>query len=316
MKTSIKTPISLLQAPAQKKEREGGEEFGRVYLCTNGHRHYVQSIDRLADYGLRWPEDLIQVPDSIITSFRIGGWCPKIFAKSTRPEDINSSITMREFMSAGLTGIGLEVGAGASPFPVPLNCHVLFGDRIPHDKLIVELYPGQTSFDLVHPDILMDFDSFDGIADNSLDFIIGCHVIEHVRDPISTIVNGYRKLKPGGNLLLVIPDKERTFDKHRPLTKLQHLIDDYLVPDPERDRLHYEEFFRLAFPVPEIEIDVTVEKAVKSKTDIHFHVWNYSSFKELVNYVNTQYVAYSKIWSHPTLSDEKNDIEFYFRLTK
>lgn len=117
-------------------------------------------------------------------------------------------------------------------------------------------------------------------------------------------------------MLLVIPDKERTLDRERPLTTLQHLIEDHSNPDPERDRLHYEEFFRLAFPTPADEIESHVRNAMESKTDCHFHVWNYDSFGELVNYVNRELVNWSSIWSHPTLSNQQHDIEFYYRLTK
>lgn len=162
--------LSLLQA-------RGGEFGDKVYVCSNGFRHYVPSVDRLAHYGLRWPQDLIQVPDVVLASFAIGGWLPAPFGVDVQPKTIKSSLTMREYMAAGLHGIGLEVGAGASPFPVPLDCHVLFGDRIPHNQLVAELYPGQREYELVRPDVLTDFDDFDGIADESLDFIIGCHVI-------------------------------------------------------------------------------------------------------------------------------------------
>lgn len=300
---------SLVQA-------RGGQFGEKVYLCANGVRHYVPSVDRLSHYGFSWPEDLIQVPDTVVASFAIGGWLPSYFDKDVRPENIKSSLVMREYMASNVSGIGLEVGAGASPFPVPVNCRVIFGDRIPHDQLVAELYPGQRAEELVRPDLLTDFDDFDGVADESLDFIIGCHVIEHVLDPIGTILNGYRKLKPGGQLLLVIPDKERTLDRERPLTTLQHLIEDHSNPDPERDRLHYEEFFRLAFPTPADEIESHVRNAMESKTDCHFHVWNYDSFGELVNYVNRELVNWSSIWSHPTLSNQQHDIEFYYRLTK
>jgi SAM-dependent methyltransferase len=294
-----------------------GGEFGeKVYVCGNGFRHYLPSIDRLKSYGLRWPDDLIKVPDQVLAAFAIGGWLPALFDKDVRPESIHSSLSMREYMAASLHGIGLEVGAGASPFPVPLHCRVLFGDRIPHQQLVAELYPGQREFELVQPDLLTDFDDFNGIADESLDFIIGCHVIEHVFDPIGTLVNAYRKLRPGGQLLLVVPDMERTFDRERPFTTLDHLILDHQTPDPVRDQGHYEEFYRYAFKTAESELHDKVTREFSRRGDLHVHVWNYETFSELVDYVDSNLANWSSIWSHPTLSDRKHDIEFYFRLTK
>lgn len=196
--TKDKRPLGLSLVQAR-----GGKFGEKVYLCANGVRHYVPSVDRLPYYGLSWPEDLIPVPEAVIASFAIGGWLPSHFDKDVNPKSISSSLMMREYMAAECSGTGLEVGAGASPFPVPINCRVMFGDRIPYDQLVAELYPGQIAEELVRPDLLTDFDDFEGVSDESLDFIIGCHVIEHVLDPIGTILNGYKKLKPGGSCYLL-----------------------------------------------------------------------------------------------------------------
>ncbi len=301
--------LSLLQA-------RGGHFGDKAYVCSNGFRHYVPTVDRLTQYALSWPRDLIQVPDAVLASFAIGGWLPERFDDGIPSQPITSSLTMREYMAAGLRGIGLEVGAGASPFPVPLHCRVLFGDRLSYEQLVTELYPGQHEHELVRPDIRTSFDKLDGIADESLDFIIGCHVIEHVFDPIGALVNAHRKLRPGGQLLLVIPDMERTFDRNRPLTTLQHLKLDHFSPDLERDRKHYEEFYTLAFKTPESDLQNKVAGEFARRGDLHAHVWNYSTFRELVEFVASTLVGWSKQWSHPTLPDPQHDIEFYYRLTK
>ena len=44
----------------------------------------------------------------------------------------------------------------------------------------------------------IDAQTFDGIDNDSLDFVISAHVIEHLRDPIGSIVNAIRVLKAGG----------------------------------------------------------------------------------------------------------------------
>lgn len=308
--TRVTGGLSLLQA-------RGGRYGDKVYVCARGFRHYVPSIDRLAKYGLRWPEDLIQVPDTVLGSFAVGGWLPTLYANDEASlQPIQSSLVMREYLASNLRGMGLEVGAGASPFPVPLRCRVLFGDRLSHEELVAQLYPGQREFELVCPDVITNFDSFDGIADESLDFIIGCHVIEHVSNPIGTLVNAHRKLRSGGVLVLVVPDSSRTFDRDRPLTSLDHLKLDYLAPDPTRDRQHYEEFYRLAFKTPEAELHQKVENEYARRGDLHMHVWSYESFGEVVSYVDRNLCQWSEKWSHPTLPDVQHDIEFYFRLTK
>lgn len=308
-------PAITLTGAALLQSR-GGYFGDKAYLCVNGSRRYIPSLDRLAAYGVNWPEELTQVTDQVLSSYSIGGWLPAADAGSKDPQTIRSGPEMREFMASGLKGFGLEVGAGASPFPVPVGCRVIFGDRISHEQLVAELYPGQQEFELVRPDVITDFDDFDGIGDESLDFIIGCHVIEHVFDPIGTLVNAHRKLRPGGKLLLVVPDKGRTFDRERPTTTLAHLIEDHNEPSPSRDRTHYEEFYRLAFKTPEADLQTRVDTAFAQRGDLHVHVWDYLSFTALVSYVNSELVPWSNIWSQPALADKINDIEFYFVLTK
>jgi len=298
-------------------QARGGKFGDKVYLCANGKRHYVPSVDRLKHYGFKWPQDLQQVSDEVLMAFQIGGWLPEILPhENIKSDSIKSSMTMREYVAAQLKGIGLEVGAATSPFPVPIGCKVLYGDRIPHEQLVASLYPGQVEFELVRSDLITDFGDFNGIADQSLDFIIGCHVIEHVFDPIGTLINAYRALRLGGMLVLVIPDRDRTFDRRRPLTELDHLLIDHEQPDPQRDYGHYEEFYRLAFKTPSDQLRSKVEHQFRCRGDLHVHVWNYQTFMEMIAYVNKNFVRWSNIWSHQTLSDEKNDIEFYFTLTK
>jgi SAM-dependent methyltransferase len=63
------------------------------------------------------------------------------------------------------------------------------------------------------------------LADNSVDFVISSHVIEHFPDPIKALREWYRVVKPGGYLYIIAPHKERTFDKERPRSTLAELIE-------------------------------------------------------------------------------------------
>lgn len=62
------------------------------------------------------------------------------------------------------------------------------------------------------------------VPDNSQDFIISSHVLEHFYNPIKALNHWYSKIKPGGFIFMIIPHKDRTFDKDRPRTSLQELI--------------------------------------------------------------------------------------------
>lgn len=47
-----------------------------------------------------------------------------------------------------------------------------------------------------------------GVADNSLDFVHASHCLEHMRDVAEAMRNWLRILKPGGHLIVTIPDED------------------------------------------------------------------------------------------------------------
>ena len=127
----------------------------------------------------------------------------------------------RRRYSRFLTGRGLEIGALGNPMPLPNASEILYSDVLRPEQ-IDEMYPGSR-----HPDIISDSERFDSIATGELDFVVANHVLEHVTDPIGALAEWHRVLKPGGLLLVSLPDKRYTFDYSRKRTPLAHLEDDH-----------------------------------------------------------------------------------------
>jgi SAM-dependent methyltransferase len=291
--------------------------FGeKVFLCFKGRRHYVPSAERLMEYGFLWPDDVIRVDERIISGFRPGGHLPSPSATLREISPKSGSVRMREALAHELSGTGIEIGAGASAFPVPLHCRVVYVDRYDIEELKSNKYGTDKEEDLIIPDFISDAEDLGPFSDNSLDFIILCHVIEHTKNPIGAILQAFRKLRAGGKLLLVIPDKERTFDRLRDITEIEHLIIDFNDPDPRRDHSHYEEFYRLAIPVNKWDFDNFVSDMFRIEYPIHFHVWNYLSFCEMLTYITNNLCTWNGIRTFPAMADPAADIEFYALLTR
>ena len=47
-----------------------------------------------------------------------------------------------------------------------------------------------------------------GVADNSIDFIHSSHCLEHLVDPVEGLRNWLRVVKPGGHLVITVPDED------------------------------------------------------------------------------------------------------------
>jgi SAM-dependent methyltransferase len=66
--------------------------------------------------------------------------------------------------------------------------------------------------------------------DNTFDFVVASHVLEHFYDPIATLQEWLRVVKPYGLVFVIFPHKDRTFDKDKPRTQLSELLDRHHLP--------------------------------------------------------------------------------------
>lgn len=184
-----------------------------------------------------------------------------------------------------LTGTGVEVGAGNRPFPLPEGARVIYGDI--RDQASVERYFNSAE---VKAGGTIDAQSFAGIADNSLDFVISAHVIEHLRDPVGSIVQAIRVLRPGGIHVLAVPDLRFTFDRRRPAMTVEHALRDYADGGAGTCRQAYEEHLRYVHPeltgqhYSEAEIEWQSGENAKrwQEFDVHFHAWTREAFESLL----------------------------------
>jgi SAM-dependent methyltransferase len=83
------------------------------------------------------------------------------------------------------------------------------------------------------------------LSSAAYDFVLSSHMLEHSANPLKALREWLRVLKPGGTLLLVLPHREGTFDHRRPVTSLQHLVDDFERQVGEDDLTHLAEILQL-----------------------------------------------------------------------
>ena len=127
------------------------------------------------------------------------------------------------------------------------------------------------------------------LKDNQFDFLLSSHSLEHIANPIKALNHWCRILKESGRLVLILPDSSVTFDRKRPITKLEHLIEDYNNDVQEDDDTHYNEVIDLH--------DMDLDKALGSRDilkertiqnlsyrAVHHHVFNFELIKDLLSY--------------------------------
>lgn len=84
-----------------------------------------------------------------------------------------------------------------------------------------------------------------GVGSGAYEFILSSHLLEHAANPLATLAEWFRLLVPGGCLVLVLPHREGTFDHRRPVTTLEHLVDDFCAGTGEDDQTHLPEILKL-----------------------------------------------------------------------
>ncbi len=199
-----------------------------------------------------------------------------------------------EFAARFLAGKGLEIGALHQPLAIPPTAKARYVDRLPVDKLREE-YPELADWSLTEVNVIDNAELLETVAEESQDFIIANHFLEHCEDPIRTIGTHLGKLRPGGVLFYAVPDKRYTFDHRRPLTPLEHVVTDH-EQGPERSRAeHYDEWARLVVDEDDDAPDAGTgefEEWAEAKArklegadySIHMHVWTQSEFLKMVLY--------------------------------
>jgi SAM-dependent methyltransferase len=99
---------------------------------------------------------------------------------------------LRDSRHAARYFVGVGVDIGGKPDPL---------------MLYREYFPGIVSlrtWDIEDGDAQL----MQGVADESFDFVFSSHCLEHLRDPAEGLRNWFRIIKPGGHLIVAVPDED------------------------------------------------------------------------------------------------------------
>jgi predicted SAM-dependent methyltransferase len=200
---------------------------------------------------------------------------------------------------------GIEIGGPSPVFtkagPVPFYEIISHLDNINHsDKTVWSSIDKGENFEYNKAkqkgkQIIADATDLTAIASNSYDFMLSSHVIEHVANPIKALNEWKRIIKSEGYLTILVPNRKQTFDRKRPLTQLNHIIDDYKNHTKEDDSTHFEEIIKL-HDVP-IDGNVTsyedhVNRTLNNKNIrvAHHHTFDINLLIELLKYCDFEII--------------------------
>ena len=205
--------------------------------------------------------------------------------------------------------IGLEIGGPSKFFDLKSYFPVyLFAKRIDGVNFSTETVwegkieegqnyhygDGKTGYQFIS-----EASELENIKNNNYDFLLSCHSLEHVANPLKALKRWNEVLKVHAKIVLVLPDKEYTFDVKRPYTSFEHLLEDYENNITEKDATHFEEVIKLnetaKDPNPQTpgEFARRVENnyAIRS---VHHHVFSLDVLEEMLQYCDFKVIYKQK----------------------
>ncbi len=180
---------------------------------------------------------------------------------------------------------GLEIGGPSRDFSkeglIPIYSRV--GTLHTCNYLKANIWSNE-AFDYIH-----EASRLESIADATYDFLLASHILEHVANPLKALKEWQRVLRPGGSLLVLLPNKEHTFDHRRPYTPLAHLIADFEADTREDDLTHLEEILRfhdLEMDPPAGTLEEFRTRSLKNFDNraLHHHVFDPKIIPDLFSY--------------------------------
>jgi len=139
------------------------------------------------------------------------------------------------------------------------------------------------------------------IEDDTYDFVMSSHVIEHIANPLRALKEWRRVIKPDGAAIFVAPHRDYTFDHRRPLTTLRHMIDDFERSVGEDDQTHLQETLDLIdYSMIPFDRDrlTALGRDVLNTRALHHHTFNETIFRELLSVAGFDVVLVRFEWPH------------------
>ena len=149
---------------------------------------------------------------------------------------------------------------------------------------------------------IVDATAMDALPSKAYDFVLSSHMLEHTANPILALLQWKRLVRDNGTLVLLLPNKCRTFDHRRPVTTMEHLISDFNAGTTEDDLTHLPEI--LALHDLELDPEAGDMDAFKERSTrnfgnrcLHHHVFDAHLAAALVEYVGLTVSSVEEI--HP-----------------
>lgn len=198
--------------------------------------------------------------------------------------DRSRNTNFRDGIRSIFKGTGVDLGPWHMPFETP-NARTLLCDRYSVEEMrqVFSEFAIDSDVKLPDSDVVSNFD-LDGLSvleDQSQDFVIASHLLEHLSQPFLFLTEINRVLKDEGLLLIALPDKRYTFDKNRVSEPFSHYVAEmekgWTIPDSG----HVDDYIVNVIGKPK-EFITQDDRSVELARSFHVHVFTDSEFMKVL----------------------------------
>lgn len=148
------------------------------------------------------------------------------------------------------------------------------------------------------------------IDNGKYDFVISSHCLEHIANPLKALNEWRRIIKDEGILLLILPNKVSNFDRYRPTTTFEHILEDYNTQMTEHDLTHVEEVLSLTDFVQNMSEDEKENFRQQCLDNfnnryLHHHVFDLELMQKMIEFTGFE-----------CIQQDENDYNFFMLARK
>lgn len=143
--------------------------------------------------------------------------------------------------------------------------------------------------------IINDTVNVTNVQDSVYDFCYSSHSLEHIANPLKAISEWLRILKPGGHILIVVPEKSLCFDHNREYSKFSTLLSQYEKNVGEDDLSTLPEILKnhdLSMDPPAGNLGDFTRRSLDNFNNrcLHHYVYSDELLMEICNYFKCEFV--------------------------
>jgi len=151
--------------------------------------------------------------------------------------------------------------------------------------------------------VIADGSDLSVISDNTYDFVLSSHNLEHFANPVKALNEWQRITRPRGGLILALPNYTKTFDHRRTPTTVAHMLDDFDRNTKEDDMTHLPEILQLhdlSMDAPAGTPDGFRKRSLDNFSNrcLHHHVFDETNSRELLCQLGMTVLAVETAWPH------------------